>query len=136
MPDLTYFIGRPYVTLEVSDTGPEWSIVLDGDSRITNVDENIESPPTEDLIGTQFIRPIFSESETWLQFGTLDEVKTEIALNPLLYTISDPTWDTEEPIYPQVIGEPVTLPPDPSDERVADGPYEEPEQKEGTENDA
>jgi hypothetical protein len=132
--DLTYFIGRPFASLEEGDDG-EWSIVLDGNARITNKDSGVELPVLEELQGTQFLRPIFSQTETRLQFGVIDNIVCEVALTPTQYTISDPSIVTEGDVYPQV---PVELadsvPPDPSDERVADGP--EPEQEEGDDENA
>jgi len=134
VPDLTYFIGRPFVTLEVDDESNEWTIVLDGNGRITNKDSEREAPSLEVLSGTSFVRPIFSELDTRLQFGVLDNVASEVTLTPTLYTMTDPTLGSEEEIYPQVLPELAdTLPPDPSDERVADGP-ETTEEKEEDEN--
>lgn len=125
MPDLTNFIGRPFEKLVVNEDG-SWTISLGENGLITNKDSQRVAPDLDELVGTTFIRPILSELDTRLQFGTLDDVKTEIVLDPLQYTISDPTFPTgTEEFYPQV---PVTiedtLPKDPSDDRVADGPDE------------
>lgn len=127
--DLTYFIGRPFVALEVDDENEgEWTIVLDGNGRITNKNPTQEMPDVDKLKGSTFIRPIFSELDTRLQFGVLDTVNAEVTLSPTKYTMSDPNLETEEEYYPQVPVELAdTLPPDPSDERVADGPDEQPE---------
>jgi len=123
IPDLTYFIGRPFLGLE--DTDESWRIVLDAGGVIENKDLEIAKPDEEPLKGTVFIRPIFSELDTRLQFGVGNDVATELTLNPLKYTISDPSFSlgAEEELYPQVpVDIEATLPPDPSDERVADGP--------------
>jgi hypothetical protein len=132
MADLTYFIGRPFVALYDAED-PEgnllWGIELEGDGRIENKDPSVEKPEEGALNGTVFIRPIFSELDTRLQFGVLDDIQQELTLTPTLYTISDPTFVQEEEgeIYPQVPFEILdTVPEDPSPDRVADGPEEEP----------
>jgi len=136
--DLTYFVGRPFVSVEGGD---EWVIVLDGNARITNYDHRRSAPDPDTLVGTSFILPIFSELDTRLQFGRNNadtgevEILTEVTLTPALYTISDPNYATTE-VYPQVPQEIADeLPPDPSADRVADGPEEpqgdeEPQQEE------
>jgi len=129
IPDLTYFIGRPFDRLDQGDAG-EWTIVLDGDALITNKDPAVALPDEDSLKGTQFIRPIFSETDTRIQFGTPDAVSYEITLNPMQYTINSPEITGEEPLYPQVPA-PDSLPPDPSDDRVPDGPVGGVQQEEG-----
>jgi hypothetical protein len=125
LPDLTYFIGRPFSALEVDEDSNVWTIILDGDGRITNKDESKEAPSHEALTGTTFVRPIFSELDTRLQFGVLDTVAYEIVLTPSAYTISDPSFGEEEEIYPQVpVAIEDSLPEDPSADRVVDGPEE------------
>jgi len=131
--DLTYFIGRPFVALEEGENG-EWSILLDGEARVTNKDPGRPLPEEDVFKGSQFLRPIYSELDTRLQFGVMDNVVDEIVLTPTMYTMTDPSLTTEEEFYPQVPIELTdTLPPDPSDERVADGP-ETTEEKEADEN--
>jgi hypothetical protein len=129
MVDLTYFIGRPFVDV-IQDTGDgDWAITLDGNSRITNKDASKSVPDASTLLGTQFIRPIYSELDTRLQFGVKDAVLQEVILSPTLYTISDPDFTSDGEIYPQMTPDPLTgVQPDPSADRVADGP-EEPDEE-------
>jgi hypothetical protein len=145
MPDLTYFIGRPFDSLVKENPRAKkgkWEIHLQDDAIIANKDPQVTVPDAEILAGTSFIRPIYSELDTRLQFGVLDAVAIEIILNPTKYTISDPTFVQEGEIYPQVAPE-VSIPADPSEERVAEGPEEGSEmsteesetQEEGTEED-
>lgn len=124
MADLTYFIGRPFedVLIEGEEDG-DWEISLEGGARIINKDVNKSAPDKEALAGTSFIRPIYSELDTRLQFGVKDMVLQEVTLTPALYTIYDPVFTSGGEMYPQVIPDPLeTVPEDPSDERVADGP--------------
>lgn len=122
MADLSYFNGRPFVKLEEGENG-EWTIFLDGDAEIINKDPNKPLPDEAVLKGTQFIRSLFSETETRLQFGVNDMVATEVSLTPALYAINDPVYAPEGEITPQGSEVPEDeIPPDPSDERVADGP--------------
>src|SRR4029077_13380693 len=100
---------------------------------IGNRDPDVQFPDAEVLAGTSFIRPIYSELDTRLQFGVKDAVLAEIILTPTKYTISDPMFTDEGgEIYPQAPPEIVT-PPHPSDERVVDGPSDDGTQEEGTE---
>jgi hypothetical protein len=128
MVDLTFFIGRPFVDI-VPLTGADdglWQITLDGGSVITNRDLAKPIPDKATLVGTQFIRPIYSEVDTRLQFGVKDAVLQEVILSPTLYTISDPDFTSNGEIYPQMVPDPLTgVAPDPSVDRVADGPEEE-----------
>jgi len=128
MVDLTFFIGRPFVDivpLSGADDGL-WQITLDGGSVITNRDLAKPIPDKTTLVGTQFIRPIYSELDTRLQFGVKDAVLQEVILSPTLYTISDPDFTSNGEIYPQMVPDPLTgVAPDPSGDRVADGPEED-----------
>jgi hypothetical protein len=129
MVDLAYFIGRPFEDLTVGEDG-EWEIALDGGAIIRNKDAERSAPELSDLQGTSFIRPIFSELDTRIQFGVLDMVHTEVILTPTKYTVIDSVYTGGEEVYPQVPVEILdTVPEDPSDERVADGP-ENPEAEE------
>jgi hypothetical protein len=121
--DLTYFNGRPVVGVGEGEEEGEWSILLDGDGLITNKDASIEMPEAEGLVGMTFLRTIYSELDTRLQFGVQDRISQEVVLNPMLYTISDPVYTSEGVVYPQVPVNPEDeIPPDPSEDRVADGP--------------
>ena len=131
MVDLTYFIGRPFVDVVLGQGEDDglWSITLDGNSVIANKDVSKPPPDVATLLGTQFIRPIYSELDTRLQFGVKDAVLQEVILPPTLYTISDPDFTSDGEIYPQMVPDPLTgVQPDPSDDRVADGP-EEPDEE-------
>lgn len=136
IPDLAYFIGRPFKELVKGDykghNVTRWEIHLDGTGIIANKDPHVALPDEDLLAGTSFVRPIFSELDTRLQFGVKDAVSYEIILTPTKYTISDPTFLMEEgEIYPQAPPE-MQTPEDPSEERVAEGPdeQEEPEEQE------
>jgi hypothetical protein len=122
MADLTYFNGRPYERIEEGEDG-EWRIHLDGGGLITNKDPGREMPEHSDLTGTQLLRTIYSELDTRLQFGVQETVATEVVLTPALYTISDPNYTPEGEIFPQAVEVlEDEIPPDPSAERVVDGP--------------
>lgn len=125
IPDLAYFIGRPFeeLTFQKGKKGA-WAIHLGDGAVISNKDANVARPDEDLLAGTSFIRPVFSELDTRLQFGVADAVSYEIILTPTKYTISDPAFTNEDEIYPQAPPE-ITTPPDPSDERVAEGPEED-----------
>lgn len=126
MVDLSYFIGRPYVSLDTTLPDNQWRITLDGSAIVYNKDPQMPAPNPDDLSGTVFIRPVFSELDTRMQFGVIDAVQTEVILTPTLYTVSDPNFTSDTEIYPQVPVTPEdTLPEDPSDERVVDGPEPE-----------
>lgn len=130
IPDLTYFIGRPFEKLvkgsyQGSDV-TRWEIHLAEGAVIANKDHSVAIPDEDDLAGTVFIRPIYSELDTRLQFGVRDEVAVEITLTPTKYSISDPLFSPQGEIYPQAPPQ-ITTPPDPSGERVAEGPEEESE---------
>src|SRR5215467_3971515 len=116
MPDLTYFIGRPFVRLDMHDDST-WTIWLDGEGQIGNKDATLALPDENALKGSTFIRPIFSADDTRLQFGVLDTVNYEVTLNPMQYTMSDPALQSDVEIYPQVPEEIAdSVPPDPSDD--------------------
>ena len=103
---------------------------------IENKDESIPKPEIE---GLTLVRVMLSETDTRLLFGHPDpesqEVKNqeEVTLNPIKYSITDPAqWGGKE-IEPQRLDPEErefvnhlrrTLPQDPSQERVVDGPEE------------
>lgn len=119
MSDLSYYVGRRFEKIDQGEEGWNWTVVLEGDARVRNTDE-ARSWTQENLEGTIFLRPIFSELDTRMQFGMGENVTAEIVLTPTKYTVADPTYASgEEEIYPQA--PPIQeIPPDPSDERVVD----------------
>jgi hypothetical protein len=127
-PRLDYYVGRGVV--EIDDT--EWAIVLDGDIRITNKDTFLSTPENlSKLVGKMFLVGVMSADETRLQFGRVLSgqvtVEEEIVLSPLDYTISDPRFPTPSEHYPQreeLLSPGSDAPPDPSPDRVVDGPVE------------
>lgn len=124
---LDHFIGRPVVGV---DKGPgksgHWTITLEGGIVIGNKDNKVDAPTPESLEGRSFCRVILSETDTRLQFGnsTPEGVVNEtwVTLSPTKYTIAGLEGQKEE-FYPQMPEELASvLPPDPSSERIVDGP--------------
>ena len=135
-PDLSHYVGRNVKKVVKLKGGGKWRIRLDGDVIIENKDENLPKPEIE---GLTLVRVMLSEMDTRLLFGHPDpesqEVKNqeEVTLNPIKYSITDPQqWGGKE-IEPQRLDPEErefvnhlrrTLPQDPSQERVVDGPEE------------
>ena len=124
---LDHFIGRP--VLEVEE-GPGKSghrtITLEGGIVIGNKDKNRTLP--DDLKGKTLCMVILGEFDTRLQFGTTSENgvigETWVELSPTQYTIAGLEGQTRE-FFPQVPEEfEAALPPDPSPERIVNGPQE------------
>lgn len=121
---LDHFYGREFVETLDGPNGYDWGIRLYGNIIIRNEDPDRPNPPTG-LQGTVFSLVILSEMDTRLVFIASDgsQRRHEVTFNPVKYTLTDNIIG--KPIYPQMPEELVdVLPPDPSPERVADGPLE------------
>lgn len=114
-----YFHGRRVEAVEEggSDGEPVWTIVLEGGARIENFDPSVPAPTA--IVGAGLTRTILERNKTRLQFGL-----EEVTLNPIEYAIVDTNYTKGQRVYTQrsEANMPPTLPPDPSPERVVDGP--------------
>lgn len=131
-PAIDTFHGR-LVTAVISHGGDDsdWGIELEGGIIIWNTDARRTSRPDETkLQGLSFISSSTDDSNVDLDFGNVDQSgailnATGISLTTTKYRIVGPGISDEDaqdetgeiPIF--------VLPPDPSDERVVDGPSEE-----------
>jgi hypothetical protein len=125
---LDHFIGRSVVRIHRGKKENRWAIEFDGRITVHNKDKN-RTTPSDDIQGTALLRTIFSETDTKLQFGTSNAdgpvIVEEVILSPAKYTLTGLQGQDEE-YYPQAAEEDDDmLPPDPSPERVAEGPDEE-----------
>jgi len=122
---LDHLIGQQVTQVFPGDATSAYTIQMDSGLVITNKDvDNGGDPP--DIVGKTLCTVIYSELDTQLQFGitTTDAVIEEVmvTLSPTLYTIGGIEGQEEE-YYPQIPQElQDALPPDPSTDRVADGP--------------
>ena len=110
---------------DVLGDGWNWSIQMESGVVISNKDEERTEAP-EDVKGKVLLTVMLSELDTRLLFGITTESgpaeEIEVTLTPTQYTLGGMEGQEEE-YYPQAA--PTledTLPPDPSDERVATGP--------------
>lgn len=116
-----HFTGRRVEGVDVNNSPaegePVWIIVLEGDALIENFDPTIPAPLA--IVGAGLTRTFLERSKTRLQFGL-----EEVTLNPLEYAIVDVNYTQGERVYAQrsEANMPPSLPPDPSPERVVDGP--------------
>jgi|SRR5215831_13336279 len=115
---------------DVLGDGWNWSIQMESGVVISNKDEERTDVP-EDVKGKVLLTVMLSELDTRLLFGITTESgpaeEIEVTLTPTQYTLGGLEGQEEE-FYPQVPLEEVDLlPPDPSPERVADGPTQAPE---------
>lgn len=126
---LDHFIGRQATDVLSRSDAWDWSIQLEGGILVSNKDKRRTAIP--EVKGKVLNFVALSETDTRMQFGhvTLNEAgdpvvaeETWVELSPTLYTIGGMEGQTEE-YYPQAAPELAdALPPDPSDERVVDGP--------------
>lgn len=134
MSKLDYYNGRPFVRVIQNEDGEEseWGIELEGGVLIRNHDGRRTIIPDENLFkGTSFLGAIFDEQHTTLHFGYSNKngstVVGEIQFTPTLYSVADNDYTGGAEIYPQAdTPEEDVLPPDPSNDRVAEGPTEPP----------
>lgn len=127
-PSLDHFIGRVVKEVEEGSEDGQWSITLDGGIVISNKDSEVGMPDPTELDGKTFCMVILGELDTQLCFGnpSPNGVLGEfwVSLSPTRYTLAGLEGQTEE-IYPQMPEElESVLPPDPSSERIVDGPVE------------
>lgn len=123
-PQLDHYVGRQLVGIvEPTEADWNWGIRLDGDVIIRNKDHRRTNLDIlREAVGLHFMCVTLGELDTTLQFGTeRSGVIREVSLTPTKYSIAAPGVDEHEPQRADVEEE-ITLPPDPSPERVADGP--------------
>lgn len=132
-PQLDHYYGRGVEGVEVVEDGEEsgWSIILSGNVRISNHDEQLVPP--DELGGLSFLNGIFSELDTRLVFGISGpnanpDRNVEVRLTPTKYSINDPAIAGGEH-YPQ---RPPELEPE-TDEEAPEGASEASEEVEGEE---
>lgn len=119
MMKLDHFVGRAVESVTDGDERGQWKISLDGDATIWNLDPSIEKPMG--LEGTIFCRAT-DDTPIQLAFSQGSEpdgsakIVKEISLNPDKYAVG-----MQEP-QKDVAPASDHLPPDPSAERVVDGP--------------
>jgi hypothetical protein len=137
LSSLDYYVQRPFVMVH-ENLGPEansdtydpsaWAIELEGNALIRNHDgRRTALPDSSELRGTSLLKVDYHENATVLSFGQSSQagmsVAWEIALTPHLYSVADATYTGGEEVWPQrPVDEDDPLPPDPSPQRVADGP--------------
>lgn len=132
MFNLDYYVGRPIVAVHLGTneegnlTQSNWIVELEGGILIKNHDGRRTSPPSmEQLQGTGFLMARYEEPNVIMEFGYSGpqgkNMITEITLTETQYSV---TANGEE-VWPQAADEDGDgLPPDPSSERVVDGPSE------------
>jgi len=118
-----YFYGRRVEKVEKGNPGegyPEWSIFFEGGGIIHNYES--EAPLPKAIVGAALTLQILDGTNrvTRLMFGM-----EEVVLNPMKYRMVDPGYTQGTEVFPQTSHAnllPALPPPDPSSERVADGP--------------
>lgn len=114
-----YFHGLRVQAVEEGDKAegsPVWSIVFEGGSRIDNYE--LEVPTPKAIVGQAHTKTILEAQRTRLFFGL-----EEVVLNPMKYSITDANYTQGHEVFPQTSDyNEIPLPPDPSPDRVVDGP--------------
>lgn len=113
---IDYFHGRKVDGVVTGDGHRIWTIVLSGGAMIHNYDPLIPMPVA--IVGAALTRTLLSAGETRLQFGL-----EQVTLNPLEYTIEDPSYTKGIEVFAQRSNAnmPPVVPPEPEG-RTADGP--------------
>jgi len=116
--DLTHFLGRNVVQVwRTKQQAWNWEIELDGGVMIGNLDQDLPSP-SDEIAGTTFL--VAENDNMKFGFATADEptIVAEVQLTLGEYEISTPDGS-----YTPGVDDPeLELPPDPSPDRVVDGP--------------
>lgn len=117
-----YFTGRRVESVEAGHDPGEWAIYFEGGGIIRNYESEVPTPTQ--IIGAALNHCIFDGTNkvTRLLFGL-----EEIVLNPIQYSIEDPVYTKGTEVYAQRSDwnmRDLGTPPDPSGDRVADGPDE------------
>lgn len=123
-PKLDHYVGRPVEkVISWGDEEWQWAIRLEGGVLFKNHDEDKVDVPN-DVSGLILGNCIFSELDTRCVFSPSGE---EVIFTPTLYTIADPNYTGHTEVFPQVPDEEeqIITPPDPSGDRITDGPSEE-----------
>jgi len=107
----TYFIQYPVERVTGSDG--DWTIEFEGGGKIHCTDGD-----KPDVKGRGLVNVLYDAERTTLVF-TGDR---RVLMPPTEYTVSHPRHTQGEEVYPQRPVEEEPPPPDPSAERVADGP--------------
>ena len=132
MISLDHYVGRAVTAINYDTTPREegaWELVLEGDVRIVNYDEEYELPDVA-LVGMKLETVILSNEATELHFGTRDQngellSSSLMRLDPMEYGIDDPgREDIEGVVRPQAGAlRDLDVPAHP-DERISEGPEE------------
>jgi hypothetical protein len=133
-PALDHYVGQKVEEVGDADENSAWSILFEGGARVYNVSDKEELKEIPAVVGMSLASVTLSETDTKMFFGPDDEQGTVVVeLDPINYSISAP--DAEgPPVFPQRADEmsaEKTLPPDPSSERIKDGPTEPKADSEG-----
>lgn len=125
-PSLDHFIGRQVVAIEQVAHG-EWELRLEGDVIVRNLGRE-DWKSVEDAVGESLLKVDHDEDGDFVSFGISHadrpaEINHRLKLTRYEYTISVPDGgDPNDELSTED-----ALPPDPSAERVVDGPVEAPE---------
>lgn len=117
-----YFHGKRVEAVEEGDKtegSPVWTIIFEGGARIDNYE--LEVPTPKAIVGQAHTKTILDGTNkvTRLLFGL-----EEVVLNPMKYSITDENYTKGHEVFPQAsdYNMKTSLPPDPSADRVAEGP--------------
>lgn len=115
---LDYLYGKRVIEVIAGLDGGEWALRFEDGSILTNHSEQYPTPPL--VLNAVLQRAEFDVEETRTHFDN----GVQLNLDPTKYTITD---HLDQVVFPQATPVEVDpdLPPDPSPERVADGPDEE-----------
>lgn len=134
-PHPTYYYGRPVVQIHEHKTNKwEWMIELEGGILFKNQDKKRTKPPDDSVItGESLLTAVdygAGDPTTTLRFGHTNPQSqpvfvADVVMTTGKWTISDPRShliEEGEHVQDVIEAPSETLPPDPSEERVADGP--------------
>lgn len=132
---LDYLHGRTVTGVIQSDTDDwDWALQLDGGAVVRNLDKRRTAAPSPEVVGMTFFDSSCDDeaNAAVVKVGRITIVDgqptlaviVEVDLTNTLYSIAAPGVDEEQPGATTEEADP--LPPDPSPERVADGPDVQP----------
>lgn len=120
---LDHLNGRTVVSIDnADDADKHWAIRLEGDTLIRNEDSRADAPG--EIAGLVLLASETRQRKTMLSFGHSgmagSETQSQVTLATDGYSIITPESTGEDEILLED-----ALPPDPSPDRVADGPEEQ-----------
>lgn len=126
-----YYMGRRVEEVVGGAAGesgsPYWTIKLEGGAAILGYDENVPRPTT--IVGAALTRLDLSANGTVLWFGL-----EKVTIDGTKYAVRDDQYTNGKIVFPQAsryntaVRAAQALPPDPSADRVEQGPDAEPEE--------